>query len=150
MTEPAPERWAYTGVRLAATHKLVEQWQPVDDDGQPVGDSLWYASKRGSTAAHAVGSIYTAHVVRTDDRTTRHGEPGYTADRVSDALRAAWWTEQHTARTRYAIVRDEANAAKVDALNEALEPLLVLARAARTGVQRDALIATVLRRLAQA
>ncbi len=57
------------------------------------------------------------------------------------------WTEHTLAQTRIETLRAERDAARRNALDEALTPLLELAAPLRTSGQRDALAAYVIRTL---
>ena len=95
----------------------------------------------------AVGSHYTVQVSRHDGTLTLHGTPGYAGTRAGQDTRRALWTEHTVAQTRIETLRAERNAARQSALDEAVAPLLELAAPLRTGAQRDALAAYVLRKL---
>ena len=98
----------------------------------------------------AVGSHYTAWVTRRDDGgITLHGTPEYAGSQASQETRAALWTEHTLAQTRIESLRAERDDARRNALDEAIAPLLELELAAplRTGAQRDALAAYVIRKL---
>lgn len=96
----------------------------------------------------AVGSRYTAQVTRRDGGAiTLHGTPEYVGSQADGETRAALWTEHTLAQTRIESLRSERDAARRNALDEALAPLLELAAPLRTGAQRDALAAYVIRKL---
>lgn len=143
MTEPTPdpapaqETWTFGGTRVANDNKPYSVW--YDEDGK----ALWFKADR----KHAVGARYRVEVTRRDDGgLTRHGTPAYLG--TADAgYRAELWAAHTAAEVLDQQRRDEANARKADALNEALAPLLRLVVAERTSRGRDALVATILRRM---
>ena len=147
MTEPAPgaapervtETWTYGGIRAGKDGKKWHAW--LDQ----AGEEHWFARTGGSRMA--VGSRYTAQVTRRDDGITLHGTPEYAGSQADREARAALWTAHTLAQTRIETLRAERDAARRNALDEALAPLLDLAAPLRTGAQRDALAAYVIRKL---
>ncbi len=139
-SEPiADERWIYGGIRVL-DDKRVHAWL------NPAGRELRYMFKRGGT--WAIGSVYTARVSRTYGRATLHGTPAYTGDRTDDDdLRRRLWAEDTAARAQLALLTQERNDARRNAIDQALEPLIAAARQLKTGPDRDAFTAHVLRRL---
>ena len=73
--------------------------------------------------------------------------PGYAGTRADEDTRRRLWTEHTTAQTRIETLRVERGDARRNALDEAIAPLLELAAPLRTGAQRDALAAYVIRKL---
>jgi hypothetical protein len=137
------ERWAYAGARLTSKHRLAESWHPNDG----AGDELWYALK----GRWVIGGIYQITVARAGDRITRIGEPVWTGERITDADTLREWSGRDSAsRVAHEARRRHANAVKASDLDAALEPLLRIFAACRTNIERDALVATVLRRLIDA
>jgi hypothetical protein len=139
--EPAAETWTYGGIRAGKDGKRRHAW--LDPDGE----ELLFASAGGRPA---IGSLYSARVTRGDDGITLHGTPEYTGSHADQAVRQALWTAHALAQTRLETLRAERDAARRSALDEALAPLLELAAPLRTGAQRDALAAYVLRRIHEA
>jgi hypothetical protein len=148
MTEPAPgaapeptaETWTYGGIRADKDGKKWHAW--VD----PAGEEHWFARTGGGRMA--VGSHYTAQVTRRDGGgISLHGTPEYAGSQAGRESRAALQTEHTVAQTRIEALRAERDAARRNALDEAIAPLLELAAPLRTGAQRDALAAYVLRQL---
>jgi hypothetical protein len=137
-TEPDEEVWTYAGVRIGARGTRVHAWL----DAQ--GEELRFA-KTGTHAA--VGSLYTVNVARHGDTISIHGAPAYTGRATDDQTRQQLWTEHTTATTRLQMIRSERTAARRNALDEAIAPLLELARPLRTAADRDALAAYVIRKL---
>ena len=142
MNEPAPEpvteTWTYGGIRAGKDGKKWHAW--VD----PAGEEHWFGSTGGRMA---VGSRYTALVTRRDDGISLHGTPEYAGSQADRETRATLWTEHTLAQTRIEAMRAERDAARRNALDEAIAPLLELAAPLRTGAQRDALAAYVIRTL---
>jgi hypothetical protein len=134
----APERWVYGGIRVL-DGKRVHAW--ID----PSGREGLYAHKRGGT--WAIGSYYTAQVSRQDGSTRLHNDPTFTGEQADDELRRHLWAADTAARARLARLAQERNDARRNAIDEALEPVLAVARTLKTGPDRDAFTAHVLRRL---
>jgi len=86
-------------------------------------------------------------VSRHDGTLTLHGTPEYAGSAADQATRRALWAEHTLAQTQTEASRAERDAARRNALDEALAPLLELAGGLRTGAQRDALAAYVIRKL---
>jgi hypothetical protein len=137
------EEWTYLGQRVMAGGTKGHAW--LTGDGKE-----WYFAK---VAATAIGGTYRVTVECKDDGATVYGKPAYLhgPSRYDDddalALRAGWEAEDAAARARLAAKSAERSAAKRSALDLALAPLEDIARKARTGADRDALIAHVIRRL---
>jgi hypothetical protein len=136
--EPVTETWTYGGIRADKDGKKWHAWT------DPAGEEHWFA-RTGSRMA--VGSCYTAKVTRRDDGISLHGTPEYAGSQASQETRAALWTQHTLAQTRIEALRAERDAARRNALDEAIAPLLELAGPLRTGAQRDALAAYVIRKL---
>jgi hypothetical protein len=136
--EPVTETWTYGGIRAGKDGKKWHTW--ID----PAGEEHWFA-RTGSRMA--VGSHYTAQVTRRDGGITLHGTPEYARSQADGETRAALWTAHTLAQTQIETLRAERDAARRNALDEALAPLLELAAPLRTGAQRDALTAYVIRKI---
>ncbi len=133
------ERWIYGGIRVR-NDKRIHAW--ID----PHGYEGLYALKR--TASWAIGSYYTARVVRNSSSTTLYGTPTYTGDGYApDELRRQLWAKDTAARTRLARLAQERKEAQRNAIDEALTPLIDAARTLRTSADRDAFTAYVMRQL---
>jgi hypothetical protein len=133
------ERWIYGGIRVL-DGKRVHAW--ID----PGGRELLYAHKRAGN--WAIGSSYTAQVIRTGPSTALYGTPTYTGNGdTPDELRRELWANHLAARTRLSDLTQERKAAQRNAIDEALRPLLAAARTVKTSADRDALIAYVMRQL---
>jgi hypothetical protein len=135
---PATETWTYGGIRADKNGKKWHAWL----DGS--GTEHWFGRTGGQMA---VGSHYAVQVSRAGGTLTLHGTPGYAGTRAEDDTRRVLWTEHTLARTRIETLRAERNAARSNALDEAIAPLLKLAGPLRTSAQRDALAAYVIRKL---
>ena len=135
---PATETWIYGGVRVGKDGKRLHAW--LDPDGE----EHWF-SRTGTRMA--VGSRYIVQVSRHDGTLTLHGAPEYAGSAADEVTRRALWTEHTLAQTQLESIRAERDAARRNALDEALAPLLELAAGLRTSAQRDALAAYVIRKL---
>jgi hypothetical protein len=143
--EPAgavAEPWIYGGIRVL-DGKRVHAW--ID----PSGRELLYGHKRGRTT-WAIGSFYTAEVSRHAGTTRLHNEPTYTGEQAEGELRRRLWAADTAARAQLARLTQERNDARRNALDEVLEPVLVVARTLKSGPDRDAFTAYVLRRMLSA
>jgi hypothetical protein len=136
--ESAAETWTYGGVRVGKDSKRLHA--RLD----PGGEKLLF-SRTG--ARMAVGSRYTVRVSRHDATITLHGTPAYAGSAADEATRRTLWAEHSVAQARLEMIRAERNAARRSALDEARAPLLEVAAPLRTGAERDALAAYVLRKL---
>jgi hypothetical protein len=133
------ERWVYGGIRVL-DGKRVYAW--IDPSGRELLFTLRPAS------ASAIGSYYTAQVSRHAGNVTLHGTPTYADDgQADDELRRQLWAQDTAARGHLARLAQERNEARRHGIDEALQPLLSVARTVKTGPDRDALTAYVLRRL---
>ena len=139
--EPAQERWTYAGVRVL-DGKRQHAWL------DPTGEELLFSRTGGSMA---IGSHYTAQVIRRDDgRTILRGTPVYAGPAADETTRRRLQAEHTAAQTRLELIRGERNAARRNALDEALAPLLEVAAGLRTSAERDALAVYILRRIQHA
>ena len=137
--EPTAETWTYGGVRADKDGKKWHAW--ID----PAGEEHWFARTGGRMA---VGSHYTLQVTRSGDGAiTIHGTPEYARSQAAQETRAALQAAHTVAQTRLEALRAERDAARSSALDEAIAPLFELAAPLRTGAQRDALAAYVIRKL---
>lgn len=141
---PEPERiyeaelWVYAGVR-ALDGKRVTAW--ID----PGGKERLYAEK----GSYALGHTYEVRVAREDDHIWRvAGSAKWTNAPVPEDI-TVWRLADMEAAQELERSKNERAAKKqgFTDLEEAMEPLLAIARAARTAAQREALIAAVIRRL---
>ncbi len=136
------ERWIYGGIRVL-DDKRIHAW--ID----PAGREGLYAHKRAST--WAIGSYYTARVIRTGSSTTLYGTPTYTGDGYApDELRRELWAKDTAARTRLARLAQERKESRRNAIDQALAPLITAARTLKTSADRDAFTAYVMRQLIRA
>jgi hypothetical protein len=133
------ERWVALGTRVAANHARASRW--LDQEG----GELLFADR----TSYVIGATYEVRVKRTGaGRVTMLGKPVFLGRDAQDPARVALWearaliAEQELSRRSR-----ERNAAKVRALDEALRPLLDIARELRSSSAKDAFAAYVLRRL---
>jgi hypothetical protein len=140
--EPAQERWTYAGVRASPDGTRQHAWL------DPSGEELLFRRTGGSMA---VGSHYTALVIRRDDDSIAlRGIPVYAGSAADEATRLVLQAEHTAAQTRLELLRAERNAARRNALDEALAPLVEVAAGLRTSAERDALAVYILRRIQHA
>jgi hypothetical protein len=136
------ELWRWGGVRLAENESLRYCW--IGPDG-----SEWTFAK-SKLAGSVIGGTYRAEIVRKPDGgVSLFGKPVYVGDPDDDDeqhdRRLRWCAADKIARSRNARMRAEANAAKRDALDDALTPVVMIASSLRTNAERDAFAAYVLR-----
>lgn len=141
--ESATERWHYAGVRVLAGRKKGHAWVT------PAGKELYYGAKNNSGGI--IGAGYDAEVSRAQGPkgtvTTLHGTPRFAVpaapgdDRVAD-----WAAQDKAAKAELELETLKRNAKRIDPLDEALAPLLALARKV-PAPQRDAFAVYVLRRI---
>jgi hypothetical protein len=96
----------------------------------------------------AVGSQYKVTVKRDGGVTSIIGTPQYAGRARDDDLRRQLWAQHSAATTRLELIRAERNDARRNALDEAIAPLLEIARTLRTTAERDALAVYVIRKIA--
>src|SRR5438309_4257700 len=93
-----------------------------------------------------IGGAYTVRITEDDTHTVKHGDAqyqGYRADAATSERVAQWEAEDHLARIQAATERLERRHAMESALDEALAPVLDIARKLRTRADRDAYAAMV-------
>jgi len=132
------ELWTYGGVRVSGRGRRVYAW--IDQ----AGEELWFP-KTGTHAA--VGSQYKVTVKRDDGVTSIIGTPQYAGRASDDDLRRQLWAQHSAATTSLELARAERSDARRNALDEAIAPLLRIARTLRTTAERDALAVYVLRKI---
>jgi hypothetical protein len=139
-TEHPTERWIWAGKRTAQGGKLVAAW--IDPDGK----ELWFPARN---AGASIGATYTAEVLRkAGGGVSLFGTPVFAERRDPDETRAAEWSARDSAaKAKASRATAERSDAKRDALSDAMAPLLEIAAKMRTGADKDAFIATVIRRL---
>jgi hypothetical protein len=144
--EPVTEVWSYMGVRRAADGKRMFAWRLPD------GTMAYFGKGRRCV----LGGRYEVQVSRRPDKDgdviiTRHGDPGYAGhDDPDTELVRQWRAEEAAADARMAAEARERRAQGNDALDELLDPLVELASRLRTGADRDAFLAHVIRRISHA
>lgn len=135
------ETWIYAGKRETKEHKLYDVWWSPQRD-----QLLWYKKRPGLLAGH-----YEHKVEDDGQHLTVYGSPKWLNKiEMTHPLHHEWVVADNAARNSHARHLREKRAAKgQDSLDVAMERLLPYARACRTKDQKDALIATVLRRLSE-
>src|SRR5579875_2939984 len=133
------EVWTYGGVRVSGRGQRAYAW--IDE----AGEELWFP-KTGTRSA--VGSQYRVTVKRADGVTSIIGTPQYAGRACDDELRRQLWAQHSAATTRLELARAERNDARRNAPDEAIAPLLEVARTMRTTAERDALADYVSRNIA--
>lgn len=101
--------------------------------------------KLAKAPIHVIGGVY-AIPTSPDGSRIRTSEAVYSGEKVEQA--AELEAKSHADRVRLAQIRASANAAKQEEFQTAMEPLRQIARSLRTGADKDALIARVIRDLA--
>lgn len=135
---PETETWVYCGKWVDTKKRLRDRWQDAD------GRDLIFAKVTGTV----IGGLYTLQVTREGEGITVHGTARYAGERLDDNERLTAIVKDDSAqRIFHAQHRRELRAADEDPLDEAMEPLLHYAKTCRSRPEKDALIATVLRRL---
>jgi hypothetical protein len=76
-----------------------------------------------------------------------HGTPEYAGTEAAPELRRDLWARHAVALARIEALRAERDAGRRSALDEAIAPLRELSARLRTGAERDAFIAYVIRQL---
>ncbi len=142
--EPTEEWWAYGGVRLWHAERMVA-W--LTDSGN--GDELLFRPVRRG-GSYTVGLVYRVLVTRTDERPRMHGWPQYAHRRVEPTLAALLRAEHYAAEARLALVRMKPPPVGRIALDEAIEPVRVIARGLTDRADRTALLAYVVAELSSA
>lgn len=140
--------WVYIGKRLSTKKTLLDCWVPygVFDSEKP--DQGLRAFAMRASANLIVGGIY--NVQTTDDDNTLFGVPQWSGDSLPRETKMELNALDTATRIEHQRLRNEKNEAQKDELDRALKPLLRLAMKSRTRFERDALIATVLRRMMDA
>lgn len=134
------ELWIYAGKHISKG-RLRDHW--VD----PEGRDLLYPSLK----ANVIGGIYEVRVDRGAETLSVYGTPSWTGERMTDHQKMTEYIVKDTSqRTQHTQLRREKNAGDDNPLDDALQPLLRYARACKTRQDKDALIATVIRRMTDA
>lgn len=134
------ELWTYGGLRVGRGGKRYHAWRPPERTPENLG---LFATLRGS---YVVGSVYEARVEREDDGITVIGQPQWQQQSENPELRAELEVAHRAARTTLDRRALESRAKRNSALDEAIAPLVELARK-RPSNQRDAFATYVLRKL---
>lgn len=146
-TDPTEiQEWVYAGRRLNSKGKPVDAWVTEAGKGKQVH---FGAGTKLST--HIIGALYRAKVEVEGDTMTLYGVPTFVEGmHAPEADRREWTALDSVTNTKLAAERRERNAAKVEALDEALKPLVEIAKTLRSRADQDAFLATVIRRLTTA
>jgi hypothetical protein len=136
-------RWAYGGVRVLGGKKVHAL---VEDAGH--GVARLYSLR---AAGLVIGEIYRVTISYERGHTCLHGQPRYHGDgRVKAELAAQWRAQHEAAQAALALARQHRHAARRDELDDALEPLRVIAATLRTSADRTAFAAYVLTEITSA
>ena len=142
------ERWTYAGKHLdTGKGRLLDLWFATDEmtTVNLNSDKVRLYSRFGTS--HILGGIYEVEV---HDNGTISSKTAWTGDYIDRAIKLEMASHDSAARTNHRRLRHEKAEAEKDELDIALAPLVALALKARTRTDRDALIATVLRRMSDA
>lgn len=139
--EPTVEQWIFGGVRVL-NDKRVHAW--IDKEITPeTGRERLYTAK----GKFVIGGVYEVKISRDGGKMAMIGEPKYTGETANYEDRRLLWAKESAALTRLSALSRERNDAKQNALDEAMEPLIEVARKLRTGAEKDALVAYIIRRI---
>jgi hypothetical protein len=141
MPEPdnwTDETWVYAGIR-ELNGKRAHSWL------DPSKRELLYSGK----GSYVIGGLYAVQVNRSAGRVTRR-HPEYTGEFVGSDERGPLNAADTAARIRLARLAQERKDGASSALDNAIDPLVEIARTLRTGADRDALAAYVIRRIGTA
>jgi len=141
LPEPIEERWVFGGSRIGTGGKRIHAWVP---EGTAVEDAVFFSPSKGMSPA--VGSIYAVQVRRVGKRVTRFGDPVYLKRSDDEALRGELELAHRLAEVELSRRKQEANDKRATALDEAMAPLLELARTV-SPFDRDAFLVMVIRRV---
>jgi hypothetical protein len=141
--QPSEEFWLYAGRRPGRCGQPVDASVPNQDG---TGDVVLYPTGRGPGAV--IGALYPVWVDCHDPGATIRGTPQVHRGKVARTeLRVQWAARDIATHTRMSAQRWERTAARHNDLDELTEPLRQVAGKLRTGADRDAFIAHILRRL---
>ena len=142
--EPTVEWWAYGGIRMLHTERMVA-WLP--DSGN--GEELLFRPVRRS-GSYTVGLLYRVLVTRPEGRPRMHGWPQYAHRRVERTLAALLCAEHYAAQARLALSRMKPPPLGRIALDEAIGPVRAIARGLTDRADRTALLAYVVAEVSSA
>jgi hypothetical protein len=134
---PVVERWAYGGVRVLSGGRVLA-WVTEAGAGEEV---LFEPPRRGGR--FTVGLLYPVRVTRVMGRLRVHGWPIKSRGRVDRELLALLRAEHHAAQAHLALLRMKGTPVGRIKLDEAIEPLRVIARELTGRADRAALLASV-------
>jgi hypothetical protein len=135
--EPTVEGWAYGGIRALHGERMLA-W--LTDSGD--GEELLFEPRRHG-GSFTVGLLYPVLVTRQDGRTRMHGSPGKAHGRVERTLTAMLRAEHYAAQARLALLRMKPPPLGRIRLDEAIDPVRVIARGLTNRADRAALLAYV-------
>lgn len=148
MTTPEPpvrEWWAYGGIRVLSGGRVLA-WLTEAGAGEEV---LFDPPRRGGR--FTVGLLYPVPVTRAAGRLRVHGWPTKARGRVERDLVALLRAEHYTAQARLALLgRNRPLPVGRISVDEALEPVRVIARGLSDRAERVALLAYVVAEVAAA
>lgn len=137
MPETEFETWIFGGSRVNAKGKRVHAWIP----GGSVKGLLFAAD-----GSYTVGCEYRAKVARSGDSVTLYGKPTFERRHDDATLRAQLEAAHTAAETRLKLAAIERSEKRSKALDEALEPILAVARNVAP-MDREAFTAYVINRV---
>lgn len=135
--EPTTEWWAYGGIRVRYGGRMLA-W--LTDSG--AGGELLFEPRRHG-GSFTVGLLYPVRVTRRDGRTHVHGSPGKAHGRVDTTLAALLRAEHHAAQARLALRCMKPPPLGRIRLDEATDPVRVIAKGPTDRADRTALLAYV-------
>lgn len=134
--EVTTEAWVYAGRRMGDDRKIRHAWKRQD------GEFVYFA-KYGTKAM--IGSRYTVETANGGSIVL--GVPEWLERASDEADLATWQAQDSAAATQLARHRAERKAGERRELDAALAPLVKIADGLRTGPERDAFAAYVMRAL---
>jgi hypothetical protein len=135
--EPVVEWWAYGGVRVLSGRRVLA-WVTEAGDGEEV---LFEPRRRGGS--FTVGLLYPVHVTRFRGLLRVHRWSIKSRGRVDRELVALLRAEHYAAQARLALLGLKAPSLGRIKLDEAIEPLRVIARGLTDRADRAALVGYV-------
>lgn len=134
--ETTDETWLCGGFRIFRDGKTSYLW--IADSGN--GEERYYQGTSGCIA----GALYTVKVGYEDGSCIMYGKPKWQS-RGEEDKRREMEAAEHAAKVKQSAIRRERADGKHKALDEALEPLIKIAQSLRTGAEKDAFLAYVIR-----
>lgn len=139
--EYAAEQWVCQGTRVTSKGQRATSWLP------PGSQRVLFTGQ----AKYVTGATYEVQASREDGSTYMTGRPRFVSppDHTDQQVRV-WAASTADAEAHLARKAMETKAKGVDAIDEALAPLIKIAAAMSSGAERDMLAVTVLRRIQRA